>query len=288
MLYFVHNFLCAKDLSTKFSSKWVLLSADRDAFSAHPWGRVSYDLTIEYLLKAVNPNVKISNLYVFPWAFMCWTFEAIPPLRKKFKVFSEEMSSPRILRWLSATNNQSVKINELFDPPPPPKDSIVHPWISHTPSDMEINFFTRFVPLQLTKDDKIEKLERDLNGVGEIKRDCTVDEGDLDPSRAVYVGGTVVGDGGESSPNIDRGTSGVVAGGGGGSSPFVTSGLGGFSGDFGVGRSLINENVSRPQETPSTIEVPSCKLYHEKIDLLTARVDTLEKAITTMMSKRGI
>ncbi|KAF3630963.1 hypothetical protein FXO37_28241 [Capsicum annuum] len=151
-----------------------------------------------------------------------------------------------------------------------------------------MNFFTRFVPLQLTKDDKIEKLERDLNGVGEIKRDCTVDEGDLDPSRAVYVGGTVVGDGGESSSNIDRGTSGVVAGGGGGSSPFVTNGLGGFSGDFGVGRSLINENVSRPQETPSTIEVLSCKLYHEKIDLLTARVDTLEKAITTMMSKRGI
>ncbi|KAM3375467.1 hypothetical protein P3S68_014181 [Capsicum galapagoense] len=149
-----------------------------------------------------------------------------------------------------------------------------------------MNFLTRFVPLQLTKNDKIEKLERDLNGVTTIKRDCIVVEGDLDPSRAVVVGGSVVGDGGGSfSPNVDRGTSGVGAG---GSSPFVTSGLGGFRGSFGVGRSPINENVSRPQETPSTIEVPSCKLCHEKIDLLTAMIDALEKSITTMMSKRGI
>ncbi|KAF3632446.1 hypothetical protein FXO38_26156 [Capsicum annuum] len=192
------------DLSTKLPSEWVLLSANRDEFFVHPWGR------------------------------------------------------------------------------------IVHPWISPTPSEMEMDFLTRFVPLQLTKDDKIEKLERDLNGVGTIKRDCTIDEGDLDSSRAVYVGGTVFGDGRESSPNVDRGTSGVVAGGRRGSSPFVTSGLGGFSGGFGVGRSPINENVLCIQETPSSIEVPSCKFCHENIDLLTARVDALEKAITTMMSKRGM
>ncbi|KAF3613384.1 hypothetical protein FXO38_36272 [Capsicum annuum] len=214
-------------------SEWVLLSDDRDAFSAYPWGHVSYDLRIEYLLKVVNPNVKTSNLYGFPWAFM-----------------------------------------------------IVHPWISPTPSEMDMDFLTSFMPLQLTKDDKIEKIERDLNGVGAIKRDYTVVEGDLDPSRAVYVGGTVIGE--SSSPNVDRGSSSVGAGGGEESSLFVTSGLGGFSGGFGVGRSPINENVSCPQETPSTIEVPSCKPFHEKIDLLTARVDALEKAITTMMSKRGI
>ncbi|KAF3626373.1 hypothetical protein FXO38_29286 [Capsicum annuum] len=112
---------------------------------------------------------------------------------------------------------------------------------------MEMDFLTRFVTLQLTKDGKIVKLERDLNGVGAIKRDYTVDEGNLDPSRAVYVGGTVVGDGGEnSSPNVDRGISIVVVVGGGGSSPFITSGLGGFSGGFGVGRSPINENISHP------------------------------------------
>ncbi|KAF3656520.1 hypothetical protein FXO38_14108 [Capsicum annuum] len=178
-----------------------LVKPIRDEFSAHPWGRVSYDLTIEYLLKAVNPNVKISNLYGFPWAFM-----------------------------------------------------IVHSWISPTPSEMEMDFLTRVVPLQLTKDHKIEKLDRDLNGVGKIKRDCIVDEGNLDPSRAVYVGGTVVGDGGKnSSPNIDRGISGIVVGGEGGSSPFVTSGLGDFSSGFGGGRSPINENVSCPQETPSPL-----------------------------------
>ncbi|KAM3265820.1 hypothetical protein P3L10_002814 [Capsicum annuum] len=134
---------------------------------------------------------------------------------------------------------------------------------------MEMNFLTRFVPLQLTKDEKIKKLETDLNG-------------------SSYAGGTMVGDGGEnSSLNVDRGISVVVARGG-GSSPFVTSGLSGFSGGFGVRRSPISENVSCTQETSSPIEVPSCKVCHEKIDLLTARVDALEKAITIMMSKRGI
>ncbi|KAM3233301.1 hypothetical protein P3L10_018660 [Capsicum annuum] len=67
-------------IKSKDVRKSVLLSADRDAFSAHPWRRVSYDLTTEYLLKTVNPNVKTSNLYGFPWAFMCWAFEAIPSL----------------------------------------------------------------------------------------------------------------------------------------------------------------------------------------------------------------
>ncbi|KAF3642846.1 hypothetical protein FXO38_20889 [Capsicum annuum] len=201
LLYFVHNFLCAKDLNMKLPSEWVLLSANRDAFSAYPWGRVSYDLTIQYLLKAVNPNVKTFNLYGFSLAFM-----------------------------------------------------IVHPWIIPTSSEMEVDFLTKFLPLQLTKDDKIEKLERDLNGVAPIKRDYIVVEGDLDPSRAVVVGGSVVGDGGGSySPNVDIGTSGIGGRGGEGSSPFVTSGLGGFSGDFGVGRSPINENISRPQEIPSPL-----------------------------------
>ncbi|KAM3306733.1 hypothetical protein P3S67_013604 [Capsicum chacoense] len=80
LLYFVHNFLCTKDLNTKLPVEWVLLSADRDEFSAYPWEHVSYALTIEYLLKAVNSNVKISNHYGFPWVFMCWAFKAIPSL----------------------------------------------------------------------------------------------------------------------------------------------------------------------------------------------------------------
>ncbi|KAG5577496.1 hypothetical protein H5410_057630 [Solanum commersonii] len=98
LLYFVHSFLCGKDVNTNIPKKWILLSTDRKAFSAYPWDRISYDTTIKHLLKA------------------CWAFEVVPFLQKKYKVFSKQVSSPRIFRWLLATNNESVNINELFDP----------------------------------------------------------------------------------------------------------------------------------------------------------------------------
>ncbi|KAL3322679.1 hypothetical protein AABB24_039989, partial [Solanum stoloniferum] len=118
LLYFLHSFLCPKDVNTNIPKKWILLSADRKAFSAYPWGHISYDITIKHLLKAVKTiDGKTTNLYGFPWAFMCWAFEVVPFLQKKYKVFSKQVSSPRIFRWLLATNNELVDINELFDPP---------------------------------------------------------------------------------------------------------------------------------------------------------------------------
>ncbi|KAL3356452.1 hypothetical protein AABB24_017231 [Solanum stoloniferum] len=71
LLYFLHSFLCPKDVNTNIPKKWILLSADRKAFSAYPWGRISYDITIKHLLKAVKTiDGKTTNLYGFPWAFM--------------------------------------------------------------------------------------------------------------------------------------------------------------------------------------------------------------------------
>ncbi|KAH0632868.1 hypothetical protein KY284_035654 [Solanum tuberosum] len=93
-------------LQTKNLSKdWILLSADRKAFFAYPWGHISYDTTIKHLLKEVKTiDGKTTNLYGFPWAFMCWAFEVVPFLQKKYK--------------------------------------IVHPWIIPTSSEMEMEFFT--------------------------------------------------------------------------------------------------------------------------------------------------
>ncbi|WMV42445.1 hypothetical protein MTR67_035830 [Solanum verrucosum] len=292
LLYFLHSFLCPKDVNTNIPKKWILLSADRKAFSAYPWGHISYDITIKHLLKAVKTiDGKTTNLYGFPWAFMCWAFEVVPFLQKKYKVFSKQVSSPRIFRWLLATNSELVDINELFDPP---QDSIVHPWIIPTSSEMEMEFFTKFVPKKLTKDDKIEKLEIDLNGVVAIKRDIIIDEHNLD-----------VGGGGASSPIFERVFSGVGDGGGGEFTPNVdrcTDGVdferggdfGDISGGFGVGTSSpIDENVPCLQETPSTKETIDLlnvrvESLEKTIVTMNAKIESLEKAIVTMKSKRGI
>ncbi|KAH0635734.1 hypothetical protein KY289_035649 [Solanum tuberosum] len=279
------------NVNTNIPKKWILLSADRKTFSAYPWGRISYDTTIKHLLKAVKTiDGKTTNLYGFPWAFMCWAFEVVPFLQKKYKVFLKQVSSPKIFLWLLETNNESVNINELFDPP---QDSIVHPWIIPTSSEMEMEFFTTFVPKKLTKDDKIEKLEMDLNGVVAIKRDIIIDEYNLDVGgggafspivERVFSG---VGDGGgEFTPNVDRCTDGVDLERGGD--------FGDISDGFGVGTSSpIDENVPCLQETPSTKETIDLlnvrvESLEKTIVTMNAKIESLEKAIVTMKSKRGI
>ncbi|KAG5623987.1 hypothetical protein H5410_009205 [Solanum commersonii] len=244
-------------LQSKNLSKDILLSADRKAFSSYPWGRISYDTTIKHLLKAVKTiDGKTTNLYGFPLAFMCWAFEVVPFLQKKYK--------------------------------------IVHPWIIPTSSEMEMEFFTTFVPKKLTKDDKIEKLEMDLNGVVAIKRDIIIDEHNLDvgcggassPIIESVFSGVGDGGGGEFTPNVDRCTDGV---------DFERGGdFGDISGDFGVGTSSpIDENVPCLQETTSTKE--TIDLLNVKVESLektivtmNVKIESLEKAIVTMKSKRSI
>lgn len=52
--YFVHSFLCGKDVNTNIPKKWIFLSADRKTFCSYPCGRISYDIIIKHLLKVVK------------------------------------------------------------------------------------------------------------------------------------------------------------------------------------------------------------------------------------------
>ncbi|PHT40357.1 hypothetical protein CQW23_19211 [Capsicum baccatum] len=45
-----------------------------------------------------------------------WAFEAIPYLRQQVN-YQEQVSCPRILRWLSAKNDKNAKFLDLFNPP---------------------------------------------------------------------------------------------------------------------------------------------------------------------------
>ncbi|KAH0748355.1 hypothetical protein KY290_027587 [Solanum tuberosum] len=87
---------------------------DIEAFNNYPWGHESFELTVKYLLKPLGP--KTNNLFGFPWAFMAWTFEAIPHLTHQVNA-EEEISSPRILRWLRSKTKISKNIPDLYNPP---------------------------------------------------------------------------------------------------------------------------------------------------------------------------
>ncbi|PHU10892.1 hypothetical protein BC332_17822 [Capsicum chinense] len=114
LVWFVHNVLWARDVNNNISLGLINLSEDLEAFNSYPWGYESFKMTVKYLLTPLTP--KTVNLYGFPWAFMAWAFEAIPYLRQQVN-YLEEVSCPRILRWLLAKTDKNAKFLDLFNPP---------------------------------------------------------------------------------------------------------------------------------------------------------------------------
>lgn len=57
---------------------------------------------------------------------------------------------------------------------------------------MEMDLLTRFMFLQLTKNDKTKNLKRYLNDIVATKRDCIVIKKDFDHSEALVLGGNGV------------------------------------------------------------------------------------------------
>ncbi|PHU10007.1 hypothetical protein BC332_21867 [Capsicum chinense] len=105
LVWFVYNVLWSRDVNNNISLSLINLSEDLEAFNSYSWGYESFKMPIEYLLTPLTP--KTVNLYGFPWAFKAWAFEAIPYLKQEVN-YQEEVSCPRILRWLSAKTNKNI------------------------------------------------------------------------------------------------------------------------------------------------------------------------------------
>ncbi|MCD7457652.1 hypothetical protein HAX54_035684 [Datura stramonium] len=166
---------------------------------------------------------------------------------------------------------------------------------------MTENFFTGFMPLKVTRDEKIKKLERDLVGVVAIEKDCRVVENDLEPSRALVEFGVVGGDAtainrdgveiGEFSLNFG------VGGEGGGNSLNVGGDFGGVGdGGGGEGFSPINEIVRCPPEILftrgefCTVGAEGCQAIMQYFgfdtpDVVKRRKRQISKALTSAKKK---
>ncbi|PHT41990.1 hypothetical protein CQW23_20844 [Capsicum baccatum] len=101
-VWFLHNVLWARDVNNNISLSLINLSEDIEAFNSYPWGYESFKMTVEYLLTLLTLKT-------------AWAFEAIPYLRQQVN-YLEEVSYPRILRWLSAKNDKIAKFLDLFNP----------------------------------------------------------------------------------------------------------------------------------------------------------------------------
>ncbi|KAF3636054.1 putative glycerol-3-phosphate 2-O-acyltransferase 6-like [Capsicum annuum] len=141
LVWFPHFVILARDVNKVIEDDLLALAKDFEKFNNYPWGYDNYNLTVKYLLTKLSP--KRITLYGFPWAFMAWAFEVIPLLPKQVKDYPNEVSHPRILRWLAAKSSIRIKEDDLFNPL---NDAVVHPWI--VPTDQELGM-TSLITLDL-------------------------------------------------------------------------------------------------------------------------------------------
>ncbi|KAF3677944.1 hypothetical protein FXO38_03523 [Capsicum annuum] len=131
LVWFTHYIILVRDANKVIEDGFLELIEDLKKFNSYPWGYDNYKLTIKYLLTKLTPNM--ITLYFFSWAFMDLVFKAIPPLQTQVKDYPDEVSHPKILRWLTSKSNTRIK-------------EVVHPWL--VPTEKKLGM-TSFITLDL-------------------------------------------------------------------------------------------------------------------------------------------
>ncbi|KAF3643511.1 putative protein EIN4-like [Capsicum annuum] len=84
-----------------------------------------------------------------------WAFKVIPYLRQQVN-YQEEVSCPRILRWLSVKIDKNAKFLDLFNPS---TEAIVYPWLVPTNQELNMPFSLTIRSVQTLSDPKV------INGI---------------------------------------------------------------------------------------------------------------------------
>ncbi|PHT90603.1 hypothetical protein T459_05716 [Capsicum annuum] len=114
---------------------------------------------------------------------LAWAFEVIPYLRQQVN-YQEEVSCPRILRWLSAKTDKNAKFLDLFNPP---KEAIVHPWLVPTNRELKMLFFVTLRSMQTLLDPKVvDVIKIKLFGATTITRKIILEGGAYDAPLTVF------------------------------------------------------------------------------------------------------
>ncbi|PHT45131.1 hypothetical protein CQW23_14289 [Capsicum baccatum] len=112
-----------------------------------------------------------------------WSFEAISHLRQQVN-YQEEVSCPRILRWLSAKTDKNTKFLDLCNPP---KEAIVHPWLVPINRELKMPFFLTLRSVQTLLDPKVvDGIKIELFGATAITRKIILESGSNDAPLTVF------------------------------------------------------------------------------------------------------
>ncbi|KAF3649263.1 hypothetical protein FXO37_19042 [Capsicum annuum] len=99
-VWFAHSIILARDVNKDIEDDLLALAKDFEKFNDYPWGYDDY--------KDISKDDHIIQLFL--------GFHTIRPLRKQVKDYPDEVSHPRVLRWLAAKSSTRIKEVDLFNP----------------------------------------------------------------------------------------------------------------------------------------------------------------------------
>ncbi|KAM3199771.1 hypothetical protein P3L10_032131 [Capsicum annuum] len=250
LVWFFHSVLLARDVKKVIEHDLLALADNFGRFNDYPWGYDNYYLTIKYLLKERKP--KTTTLYGFPWVFIAWVCEAIPPLQKHFTDYSDKVSHPRILRWLAAVESDKKIINEadIFNPP---DDIVVHPWIVPTIDELWMTFFLALGLVDTKEDPTVELIKKELDGSTSIRRALRQGQSNVEPLHDLTQTAT---------------NSGASSG--------------------GVAGEVVCDGGSHPTSASATSRDYEHIVYKYREDKLLDKLEAIAEATEELKSKRGV
>ncbi|KAM3264078.1 hypothetical protein P3L10_001072 [Capsicum annuum] len=133
----------------------LALSEIQGASRSQIWIVTGYDsfcLIVQYLLTKLSSGTTL--LYGFPWAFMLMDYP-------------DEVSHPRMFRWLAAKSNTNIKEVDLFNPL---DNAVVHPWIVPTEEELVMTSYITLGHIDTIADPTVELIKKEMAGSTAIRR----------------------------------------------------------------------------------------------------------------------
>ncbi|KAG5629223.1 hypothetical protein H5410_000940 [Solanum commersonii] len=263
MVWFLHCVLCSKSAEKKIETHWLKMASKKNVFNSYPWGRVSFDLTINYLLKELDSIKSQYNLYGCPYV-TAWALEAIP-LQRLAKDSSPEKSIPRMIKWMAGTPAYKTNIDPIYQTKEQMQNQVVHPFLFPTNIEKEQIYVQVIESYEDNSDKKIDALKEELALVTAIKLNITVVEEGLEIT------------GGENSV---AGNYGVERNGDGQIALDTCRSFGGVGRDESY---LVD--LDRGEDTPSVIKITNVNAFN--IDCC-CKCETCYDKYETLLNKRTI
>lgn len=127
LLYCLESFLLPRQDTVNVEMDHILMIDDDELFNNYPWGKVAFDMLVDYMRKATTSKCSVGiGMGGFIYALLVWAYEVIPTLSTPPNKYARRIGSgtPRIVNWaaelqpewkdLEAQVFRSPKVCSLF------------------------------------------------------------------------------------------------------------------------------------------------------------------------------